>query len=149
MTRTYKKTGLRIKIAFSHFETEAVYLFISFETPAGIILIDPRKHYSYGVIYDMDNCIDPINEWLKNDSEKLNIGSYEELFSIESKRFQHTQYNEEVFLFTMSVQPAFIWGNKGVTYFVWQQDGLECSLVANLLINKVIEIANSASIIKY
>ena len=46
-------------------------------------------------------------------------------------------------------QPAFIWENKGVTYFVWQQDGLECSLVANLPINKVIEIANSVSIPKY
>jgi len=46
-------------------------------------------------------------------------------------------------------QPAFIWENQGVAYFVWQQDGLKCSVVANLPINKVVEIANSVSIPKY
>ena len=103
-----QKTGLRIRIAFSHFATEAVYLFFSFETPAGTILIDPQKHYSYCVIYDMDNFIDSISEWLKNDSEKLNIGSYEELFSIEIKR---SRYSKEIFLFNMSIDAAKIQSN--------------------------------------
>jgi len=110
--KNIQETGLKIKIAFSHFKTEAVYLFISFETPAGTILIDPQKHYSYGVIHDMDNFIDSISEWLKNDSEKLNIGSYEELFCIEIKRPpQYNQYNKEIFLFAMSIDAAKILSN--------------------------------------
>jgi len=46
-------------------------------------------------------------------------------------------------------QPAFIRENQGVAYFVWQQDGQKCSVVANLPINKVVEIANSVSTPKY
>jgi len=46
-------------------------------------------------------------------------------------------------------QPEFIRKNQGVAYFVWQQDGLKCSVVANLPINKVVEIANSVSVPKY
>jgi len=45
-------------------------------------------------------------------------------------------------------QPAFIWGNQGITYFIWQQDGMECSIVSNLPKTVVIEIANSVQLYK-
>ena len=100
-----QETGLRIKIAFSHFISSAVYYFISFVTPAGIFLIDPKIHYSYGAIDDMDHNIDLISDWLKNDSEKISVGSYEYLFYMEIKRFSN---DKEIFLFTIYIDAAKI-----------------------------------------
>ncbi len=132
-----QETGLKIEVIFSHFIVEAVYLIFSFETPAGTILVDPRMHYSYGVIYDMDNCIDSISAWLKNESEKsaigsdeqrlehnpgkVSVGSFEFLFYMEIKRFPN---NDELFLFSMFIDTAKIAtdmthdGHFGVTLVV-------------------------------
>jgi len=40
-------------------------------------------------------------------------------------------------------QSAFTWQNKGFTYLVWQQEGYECSIAANLSKDEVFRIANS------
>jgi len=43
-------------------------------------------------------------------------------------------------------QPAFIWERQGITYFIWQQYGLECSLIANLSTDVLINIADSVQL---
>lgn len=40
-------------------------------------------------------------------------------------------------------QTAFIWERQGITYFIWQQYGFECSLIAHLPKNTVFMIAES------
>jgi hypothetical protein len=44
--------------------------------------------------------------------------------------------------------PAFLWENKGFTYFIWQHDGFEFSIMANLTIADTVSVAESVNITK-
>lgn len=115
-----QQTGLIIEIRLSHFHTESIYFHIRFETPAGTIIIDPEKHFSYCMNLDLDNIADTISEGLKNNLQKIVAGCMEPLFGIEILRYsnelssnetEHINFECAEFLFTLTIDMAKIFSD--------------------------------------
>jgi hypothetical protein len=112
-----QQTGLKIEITFSHFQTELIYFYIRYDTPAGAIIIDPDKHFSYCMNLDLDNMASTIRDGLKNSLQKIMAGCMEPLFDIEILRQSNDITTSEIghlnveyveFLFTLTIDMAKI-----------------------------------------
>lgn len=98
-----------IDIDFSHFRDESVYFSIKFNSPIGAIVVDPKIHYSFAYIGDMDNIVDIISNGLRNNLRVIRAGCMEPLFTIEIIR---SEIDDDIYEFIFMLDLGKVLNNK-------------------------------------